>query len=121
LFQRRKWRTSLRTGYTSNVSALVLSRVLGELAGAGSVAPDTAVFLPFRNRISNLNVNALTSVSLPRGLGLYGSADRNSVFAPGQSGLSSTYYTAAAGVTYTGAFRWLNVSGQYGRDLGRGA
>ena len=37
LFQRRRWKTSLRAGYTSNISDLLLTGLVGELSGNGSV------------------------------------------------------------------------------------
>lgn len=121
LFQRRKWRTSLRAGYTSNIAGLLLTRLVGGLGSNGSIAPDASVLLPFQHTISNFNLNALTSVDLPHGLGLYGSADRTAVLVAADSGLSSTYFTTAGGVTYAAKLRWGNLSGQYGREFGIGS
>ena len=121
LFQRRRWKTSLRAGYTSNIAGLLLTQLVGGLGSHGSIAPDTSVLLPFQNTISNLNLNALTSVDLSHGLGLYGSADRTAVLVARDSGLRSTYFTTAGGITYAGKFRWGTLSGQYGREFGIGS
>ena len=121
LLQRRKWRTSLRAGYTSNIAGLLLTRLVGGLGGNGAIAPDASVLQPFQHTISNLNLNALTSVDLAHGLGFYGSADRTAVIVAGDSGLRSSYFTTAGGMTYAGRFRWGNLSGQYGREFGIGS
>jgi hypothetical protein len=121
MFQRRKWKASLRAGYTSNIASLMLSQIVGGLGGNGSIAPDASVLQPFQHTISYLNINGLTSVDLPHGLGLYGSADRSAVLTASDSGLSSRYLTTGGGVTYTKQFPWGSLSGQYGRTFGSGS
>jgi hypothetical protein len=91
------------------------------LDGSGSVAPQPGVLQPFQHTISNLNLNALTSLDLSHGLGLYASADRTAVSVSGNNGLRSSYFTTAGGVTYAGKYRWGNFSGQYGREFGTGS
>ena len=71
LFQKRKWKTSLRVGYNSNISGLLMSQLIGGLDGSGSIAPDQNVFGRLQRTTSYLNFNGLTSVELPRGFGLY--------------------------------------------------
>jgi hypothetical protein len=121
MFQRRRWKTSLRAGYTSNIAGLVLTQLVGGLGGNGSIAPDTSVVQSFRRTTSYLNLNGLTSVDLSHGLGLYGSVDRTAVLTAGNSDLNSRYITTAGGVTFSRAFRWGNLSGQYGRSFGIGS
>ena len=121
LFQRKRWKTSLRASYTSNITGLLLTQLVGGLAGNGSIAPDASVLQPLRNTISNLNLNALTSVDLSHGLSLYGSADRTAVLVASNSGLHARYMTTTAGMMYTRNFRWGALSGQYGREFGIGS
>ncbi len=121
LFQRRKWKVSLRAGYTSNIAGLLLTQLIGGLGGNGAVAPDASVLQPFRYTISNLNLNALTSVDLSHGLSLYSSADRTAVLVARDNGLRSSYFTTAGGVIYARKFGWGSFSGQYGRDFGTGS
>lgn len=121
LFQRRRWKTSLRAGYTSNIAGILLTRLAGGLAGNGSVAPDSSVLQAFRHDTSYLNLNGLTSVDLRHGFGLYGSVDRTAVLTSNDSGLSSSYLTTAGGATYVGTYRWGSLSGQYGHTYGIGS
>jgi hypothetical protein len=121
LRQRRKWKTSLRSGYTSNIAGLLLTQLVGSLASNGSVAPSASVLQPLQRSISNLNLNALTSLDLSHGVGLYGSADRTAVLAAGSNNLGSTYVTTAGGMTYTRNLHWGSFSGQYGREFGIGS
>ena len=121
MFQKRRWKTSLRAGYTSNIAGLVLTQLVGGLSGNGSIAPDATVVHQFQRTTSYLNLNGLTSVDLSHGLGLYGSLDRTSVLTASDSGLSSKYTTAAGGITYSRTFGWGSLSGQYGRSLGIGS
>jgi hypothetical protein len=121
LFQRRRWKTSLRAGYTSNVAGLLLNRVVEGLGANGSIVPATNLLQPFQNKTSYLNLNGLTSVDLSHGFGFYGSVDRTAVLAGKETGLSSSYLTTAGGVTYAGTFGWGNISGQYGRTYGIGS
>jgi hypothetical protein len=121
LFQRRRWKTSLRAGYTSNIAGLLLTRLTDGLSGNGSVAPDASVFQPFQRTVSYLNLNGLTSVDLSHGLGLYGSADRTEVMTANDGSLNSRYLTTTGGLTYAKTFGWGSLSGQYGRSFGMGA
>lgn len=121
LFQRRKLKTSLRAGYTSNIASLLLAQLVGGLGSSGSLTPDAAVLLPFQHAISSLNVNSLSSLELPHGLGLYGSLDRTTVLTASDSQLSSSYFTTTGGITYAGKFRWGSLFGQYGHEFGIGS
>ncbi len=121
MFQRRRWKSSLHAGYTSNIAGLVLTRLAGGLSTNGSIAPDSSVLLPFRHSISYLNLNSLTSLDLSHGFGLYGSLDRTAVLAASDGALSSRYLTTAGGATYSHTFRWGSLSGQYGRSFGIGS
>lgn len=121
MFQRSRWKSSLRAGYTSNVSGLLLTQVVGGLGSNGSIAPDEKILEPLQRTTSYFNLNGITSVDLPKGFGLYGSLDRTSVFTPEDKDLDSKYLTTSGGVTYAQAFRWGNLSGQYGRTLGTGS
>lgn len=121
LAQTGRWKTSLRAGYTSNISSLLLTQLAGSLAGNGSIAPDSSVLSTFHRKIAYLNLNVLTSVDLSHGFGLFASGDRTSVLTASDSRLNSSYFTTAGGVTYAGSFRWGSLSFQYGRSLGMGA
>jgi hypothetical protein len=123
LFQRRRWKTALRTTYSSNLASQLLAQATNTLGGPGSVAPDgIAILLPYSHGLANLNLNGVTSVALSYGFGLYGGVERNEVFSSGQYGpLNANYFTTSAGVTYAGRFRWGHLSGQYGREFGLGS
>jgi len=123
LRQRHRWKTSLRTTYSSNLASQFLEQAAGSLAsGAGSVAPDGNVLVPFSHGISNLNATGLTSVTLPHGFGLTGSVEHNTLFSSGQGGsLNSKYFTGSAGVTYAKRLNWGSVSGEYTRQYGKGS
>ena len=82
----------------------------------------SAVAGDFHPGLSNLNLNATTSLALGSGLGIYGSADRTSLFSSEQEGLlNSSYFTTSAGATYAHKFGWGNFSGDYSRELGVGS
>ncbi|MBZ5602515.1 MAG: hypothetical protein LAO79_09430 [Acidobacteriia bacterium] len=123
LFQRRRWKTSLRANYASNLANQLLNQVIGGLSNApGSIAPVTTVLTPLQQRISNLDLNAVTSVDLSHGVSLFGSVDRNSVLAASfETPISASYFTTSAGVTYAGSWGATRVSGQYSRDFGEGS
>lgn len=122
LMQRRRWKSSLRAAYSSNVASQLLAQAAGSLGGPGAIAPDATILLPFSHGISNLNFNGTTSVALTHGFGLFGSAERNEVLSSDQGGpLNASYFTATAGVTYAQKFGWGSVNGQYGRDEGYGS
>lgn len=121
MFQRKRWKTSLRAGYTSNIAGLVLTQLVGGLSGNGSIAPDAAIVQSLRRTTSYLNLSGLTSVDLSHGLGLYGTVDRTAVLTAGGSDLNSRYITTAAGMTYARTFGWGSLSGQYGRSFGIGS
>jgi hypothetical protein len=121
MFQKKRWKTSLRAGYTSNIAGLLLTRLADGLSGNGSIAPDASVLQPFQRTTSYLNLNGLTSVDLSHGLGLYGSADRTEVLTASDGSLNSRYLTTSGGLTYAKTFGWGSLSGQYGRSFGMGA
>jgi len=119
LFQRKRWKTSLRAGYSSNIASLLLTQLVGGLGNNGSVSPGESILQPFERKTSYFNFTGLSSLDISHGLSLYGSADRTAVFT-GNSLLDSSYFTTSGGVNYARTFRWGNVSGQYGRTLGGG-
>ena len=124
LFQKRRWKGSLRAGYSSNLASLLLAQVVTGLGniGPGAIAPDPALLSPLVQRIANVNLNGITSVDLAHGWGLYGSADQSAIIASSQeSPLNASYFTISTGVTYAGGFNWGRLSGQYGRDFGEGS
>ncbi len=122
LFQRHRWKTSLRANYTSNFSSQFLSQVINGLTAPGSVAPDPSVLAPLEQKISNLNLNAITSVDISHGFGLFGSADQSSLLSSSlATPFNASYFTTSVGVTYSGGFPWLHISGQYSRDFGNGS
>lgn len=121
MFQQRRWKTSFRAGYTSNIAGLLLTRYVAGLTGNGTIAPSESVLVPFSNTTSYLNFNGLTALTLSHGFGLYGNVDRTAVLTASNRNLNSQYITAAGGVTYSGRFRWGAFSGQYGRGFGFGA
>ncbi len=121
MFQRRRWKLSLHAGYTSNIAGLLLSQVVGGLGSNGSVAPEAGALQPFRHTISNLNLNALSSLDLSHGMSLYSSVDQTEVQVSGDSGLRSRYFTSTGGVIYAKSFSWGGLSGQYGREFGIGS
>jgi len=122
LRQRRRWKTSFRAGYTSNLASQMLALAAGSLSGIGAAAPDANILVPFSHGISNFNLNGITSVALARGWGLFGSVERSDLLSSGANGpLNTSYFTTSAGVTYAGKFRWGNLSGQYSREFGLGS
>lgn len=122
LFQKRRWKSSLRANYSSNLSTQYFSQILTGVISPGAIAPDPTVLTILNQRISNLNGNATTSVDLWRGITTYGMFDRSEVLASNQSNpLNASYYSATGGLTYSGNFRWGRFSGQYGRDYGNGS
>ncbi len=124
LFQRRRWKTALHAGYSSNVSGQLLNSVVGGLGtgGPGTVLPDTSTLALLERSIGSLNFNGTTSFQVTKELSLYGRADHSSVFTPPADGaVNGSYTSASAGVTYSKRFEWLNVSGQYARELGSGS
>jgi hypothetical protein len=125
ILQKRRWRGSLRGGYSSNLASQILNTVLNGLGGLGpgAIAPDPSILAPLRQTISNVNFNGTTSVDLAYGFGLYGQADHNRVSASGQEAvqLNSQFSTVTAGVTYSKRLSWVSIAGQYGRDLGNGS
>ena len=63
LFQKKRRKTSLRAGYTSNITGLALTQVLDGLVSSGSIAPDSGVLQSFRRTTSYLNFNGRISRS----------------------------------------------------------
>lgn len=122
LRQKRRWKTSFRTSYSSNVASQLLEQAAGTLGGQGAIVPDGNVLAPFSHGMANLSLSGITSVDLSHGLGLYGSAERSAMFSSSQDGLlNSDYLTTSAGATYAHKFRWGNLSGEYAREFGVGS
>jgi hypothetical protein len=122
LRQRKRWKSLLRAGWSSNVASQLLAQAAGTLGGPGTIVPDVNVLTPFSHGLSSLNLNATTSFALGSGLGVYGSAERTSLFSSAQEGLpDSNYFTTTAGATWVHKFGWGNVSGDYSREFGTGA
>jgi hypothetical protein len=122
LMQKRRWKTSFRASYSSNLASQLLAQAASTLGGPGAVVPDGNVLAPFSHGMANLSLNGITSVDLSHGLGLYGSAERNAMFSSSQgSPLNSDYFTTSAGAIYSRKFRWGNLSGEYAREFGIGA
>ncbi|MEQ1947345.1 MAG: hypothetical protein ABL995_09150 [Bryobacteraceae bacterium] len=125
ILPKRRWRGSLRAGYSSNLASQVLNQVLNGLGGTGpgAIAPDPSILSTLRQNISNANANGTTSVELAHGFGLYAQVDHNQVSATNREAgpLHSSFSTGTAGVSYTKHLSWLSIAGQYGRDLGNGS
>jgi hypothetical protein len=123
LFQRRRWKGSLRANYASNLANQLLNQTVGAwTSNPGSIAPDPSAVAWLQQKIANLDLNGLTSVDIGHGLSVFGSLDRNSVVAATfESPVDASYFTASAGVSYAGSFRGLRISGQYSRDIGNGS
>ena len=122
--QNKRWKGSLRAGYTSNLSTQFLEQILSTLGngGPGTIAPDQSILTPLHQNISNVNVNGNTTYDLSHGWGLFASADHSALLSSSQQGvLGANYLTASAGITYAGSFRWGRLSGQYGREFGLGS
>ena len=112
----------LRAGYSSNMASQFLERAAGALSNPGATLPDGNVLTPFSHGMANLNLNGVTTVTLGHGFGLYGSAERSQIVSSSQdSPLNSSYFTTAAGVTYTHKFQWGNFAGEYAREFGAGS
>jgi hypothetical protein len=122
LFQRRRWKSSLRAGYTSNLASQLLALAAGSLSAPGSVAPDGNILQPFSRGIANFEVNGITNLILGKGFGAFGSVERSAIVSSDQVGpLSANYLTTSAGLTYARSFRSWNLSGEYGRECGVGS
>lgn len=121
LFQKRRWKTSLHSSYSSNFSSQLLSQVLAG-SGPGSIAPDQSILNTLQHQISNISVSGVTSLDLTHGFGIYGNFDRSSLIDANQLyPLSSSYFSTTAGVTYSQNYKWGRFSGQYGREFGHGS
>ena len=122
LTQRRRWKTSFRAAYSSNLASQLLAQAASSLSAPGSVAPDGNILLPFSQGISNLIIDANTSLTLNYGFGLFATVERNSVLSSSQNGpLNADYFTSSAGVTYAGKVSWINLTGEYAREFGEGS
>lgn len=122
LFQRSRWKTSFRAGYSSNIASQLLAQEVANITAPGAVAPNPSVLLPFSNGISNLDLSAVTSVDLAYGFGLFANMERNQVLSSNQNGpLNSNYFSSTAGVNYSKKLKWGTLSGEYGRELGYGS
>ncbi|MEQ1883682.1 MAG: hypothetical protein ABL967_01375 [Bryobacteraceae bacterium] len=125
ILPKRRWRGSMRAGYSSNLASQVLNQVLTGLGGTGpgTIAPDPTLLSTLRQNISNANVNGTTSVELAHGFGVFAQADHNQVSAVNREAgpLRSSFSTATAGVSYAKHLSWISIAGQYGRDIGNGS
>lgn len=122
LFQKRRWRGSIRGNYSSNINSQLLEQATSTLAGQGTLAPDGNLLLPYSNSTSSFNVNGITNVDLFRGIGLFASVERSAVISSSQeAALNASFTTATGGVTYAGKYRWGNLSGEYSRQYGIGS
>ena len=122
LFQKRRFRTSLRAAYSSNLASQMLAQAVGSLGAVGSTVPDATILQPFSRGISSLNFNGLTNVTLWRGFGAYAGLERNEILSSADGGpLSASYLAASAGVNYAKKLTWGNISGEYGREYGLGS
>lgn len=122
LTQKRRWKTLVRAGYSSNVTSQMLAQAAGSLTGIGAAVPDANVLTPFTHGMANLNLNAMTSYTLGHGFTVYDTVERNSLFSSSQSGpLNSNYLTNTAGLTYAARVSWANFAGDYAREFGAGS
>jgi len=122
LFQKSRWKTAFRAGYSSNIASQLLAQEVSSLTGPGAVSPGQTALLPFSNAISNLDLNAITTFDVGAGFSLFGSFERNAVLSSSQTGpLNSNYFSSTGGMNYSKKLKWGNVSGQYGRELGYGS
>jgi hypothetical protein len=122
LRQRKRWKSSLRANYSSNLASQLLEQAATGLHGPGTIVPDGNVLVPFSTGIANLNLNANTSYAVGHGFGVYGGVERSQMFAPGSDpGLNSQYFTTSGGVTYSEKLHWGTVSGEYAREFGTGS
>lgn len=122
LRQRRRWKTSLRANYSSNLSSQLLALAANSLTGPGSVTPAANILTPFSNNMSSYNVNGVTSLTLSHGFGLFGSLERGAIISSNQEGpLSADYFAISAGMTYGKMFHWGSLSGEYSREFGIGS
>jgi len=122
---RKRWKNYVRASYTSNLTSAFVNQVVTGLGagGLGTVAPGQSLLESLRGQVSNVSVNATSNFEVGKGLSVYASTDRGQVSSsnPQSAGLNASYFTTTAGVTYTRALPWGNVSGQYGRDIGYGS
>ena len=122
LFQRRRWRTAMRAGYSSNLASQLLAQAAASLASAGSAVPDSQVLQPFSHGIENYLLHATTTVTIGYGFEIYGSFERSALVSDNAaSALSASYVTGAAGLTYSKKFHWGSLAGEYERELGVGS
>jgi hypothetical protein len=122
LFQKRRWKSSMRAAYSSNIASQLLAQAASSLAGPGSAAPDIYQLLPFSHGLSSFNLNGATTVALAYGFGLYGGLERNAILSASQTGpINADYFTTSGGLTYAHGFSWGNLSGEYGRQFGVGS
>lgn len=122
LMQRRRWRTSLRAAYSSNLASQLLAQAAASLTAVGSAAPSAAILAPFSYGISNYLFSGTTNYDLGRGFGLFGNIERSALISDNTtSALSASYLTSAAGVTYSRRYHWGSLSGEYEREYGVGS
>ncbi|MDE3198491.1 MAG: hypothetical protein KGN84_19235 [Acidobacteriota bacterium] len=124
LFERKRVKTSLHAGYSSNIAGELLNRIVSGLngTGPGAVLTESTVLTPFERTISNLNLTSSTEYQVASGLSLYGRLDRSLVFAPATDGaVNASFFTISGGATYTHKFAWGTLGGQYGREMGMGS
>lgn len=121
LFQRRRWKTSLRATYSSNLASQLLAQAVNSLGAPGAIVPDTNVLAPFSHGMANLSLNGITSVTIGRGLDVFGSVERSAILSSSRDNpLDSHYLTTSAGATYTRKLFGGSISGEYARDFGIG-
>lgn len=122
LFQKRRWKTSLRANYTTNLASQLLAQAASTLHTPGAVTTDETVLAPFSHGISSFNAQAMTTVTLAHGFGVFGSVEKSTILSSTQeTPLNADYLTTQAGVTYSGKFGWGNLAGEYAREFGIGS
>jgi hypothetical protein len=122
LFQKRRFKTSVRAGYSSNLASQLLAQAASTLTAPGSTAPGGDILLPYSRGLSSFNLNAITNYNLNYGWSLYAGIEKNQILSANDNGqLSADYFTTSAGVLYAHSFPWGNLSGEYGREFGIGS
>ncbi len=122
LFQKRRVRTSLRAGYSSNIASQYLAQAISSLTATGAALTDQTALQPFSRGMSSFNLNATTYATLPAGFGAFAGLEHNEILSSAQEGpLSASYFSASAGLTYAHKVSWGNFSGEYSREYGIGS
>ncbi len=124
LFQRRRWKTTLHGGYSSNFTSQLLSQILASAtaSGPGSIAPSQYVVTTLEHQLATVSVSGNTTYDIGHGFGMFGNFDHSRLIDANQLyPLSSSYFSTTAGLTYSNSYSWGRLSAQYGRDLGYGS